>query len=193
MIDTQQERFAKLLDQRATQFTLQTFDDDYTRKDRSLVRVIASGNVNDPTLAQLNEMGAGIFVTINQTDLKWRSNDNITRIRAVWQEDDDGFAGTFPMEPTAVVESSPGKYHRYWLVSDEWPADERGRGDFEGSWLAWSSNMGATPPRSISPGCCACRAIRTRNANARTIRRAHTRSVSSRFTRSCGATRAQKS
>jgi hypothetical protein len=142
---TQQERFAKLLDRQAAQFTLQTFDDDYTRKDRSLVRVIANGNVNDPVLAQLNELGAGIFVTINETDLKWRSNDNITRIRAVWQEDDDGFAGVFPIEPTAVVESSPGKYHRYWLVSDEWPADERGRGDFEGVMARMVEQYGCDP------------------------------------------------
>ena len=69
MIDSQQERFAKLLDRQASQFTLQTFDDDYTRKDRSLVRLIASGNMNDPTLAQLNELGAGIFVAVNRFEM----------------------------------------------------------------------------------------------------------------------------
>jgi hypothetical protein len=140
---TQQERFAKLL--QATQFTLQTFDDDCTRKDRALVRVIPSGDVNDPALAQLNDLGAGIFVTVNETDLKWRSNDNITRIRAVWQEDDDGFAGMFPIEPTFVVESSPGKFHRYWLVKDGWPADEQGRKEFEGVMARMVEQYGCDP------------------------------------------------
>src|SRR5262249_9420027 len=27
-------------------------------------------------------------------------------------------------------ESSPGKFHRYWLIADHWPADQQGRADF---------------------------------------------------------------
>ena len=46
------------------------------------------------------------------------------------QEDDDGFDGAFPLQPSIVVETSPEHFHRYWLVADEWPADERGRTDF---------------------------------------------------------------
>jgi Primase C terminal 2 (PriCT-2)/RepB DNA-primase from phage plasmid len=125
-------RFVRMLDRNAQHFTLQTFDDDRTRKDGALTRVLPSAGIADPELRQLHALGAGVYITINQTDLKWRSNDNVTRIRAVWQEDDDGFTGTFPIEPTLVVESSPGKYHRYWLVSDDWPADEQGRRDFTG-------------------------------------------------------------
>src|SRR5262249_19584163 len=51
-------------------------------------------------------------------------------IRAIWQEDDDGHGGPYPLIPSLVVESSPGKFHRYWLVADDWPADEQGRADF---------------------------------------------------------------
>jgi Protein of unknown function (DUF3631)/RepB DNA-primase from phage plasmid len=29
-----------------------------------------------------------------------------------------------------VVETSPGHYHRYWLVQGDWPADDQGRKDF---------------------------------------------------------------
>jgi hypothetical protein len=121
-----------MLYRNAEHFTLQTFDDDRTRKDGALTRVLPCAGVTDAELRQLHDHGAGCYVTVNQTDLKWRSNDNITRIRAIWQEDDDGFTGTFPIEPTLVVESSPAKYHRYWLVADEWPADEEGRNDFAG-------------------------------------------------------------
>src|SRR5262249_28283097 len=38
----------------------------------------------------------------------------------------------FPVPPSIVVESSPGKRHNYWLVADDWPADEKGRDDFDG-------------------------------------------------------------
>ena len=58
-----------------------------------------------------------------------RKGKNITNIRAVWQEDDDGVAVDFPIEPSLVVESSPGRFHRYWLLAEPWPADERGRAD----------------------------------------------------------------
>ena len=81
-------------------------------------------------MAKLNEQGAGVFVTINETDGNGRKSENITRVRAVWQEDDDAFDGRFPLDPSIVVESSPGKFHRYWLVADDWPADEQGRADF---------------------------------------------------------------
>ncbi len=50
----------------------------------------------------------------------------------MWQEDDNGFEGEFPLQPSLEVESSEGRFHRYWLVSDEWPADEKGRADFAG-------------------------------------------------------------
>ena len=42
-------------------------------------------------------------------------------------EDDDGYEGGFPIEPSLVVETSPGHFHRYWLVDGDWPADEQGR------------------------------------------------------------------
>ena len=69
-------------------------------------------------------------MTVNETDGSGRKSENVRRVRAVWQEDDDAFDGQFPLDPSIVVESSPGKYHRYWLVADDWPADERSRADF---------------------------------------------------------------
>ena len=44
-------------------------------------------------LVDLNRKGAGIFVTVNETDGLGRKNSNIIRVRAVFQDDDYGFAG----------------------------------------------------------------------------------------------------
>ena len=128
--DEQSPRFLKLLDPSASGFTFQTFDDDRARKDPALIRIVQSPPPARDELVKLNKQGAGVFVTVNETDGRGRKSENITRVRAVWQEDDDGFDGAFPLQPSMVVETSPGHFHRYWLVADEWPADERGRADF---------------------------------------------------------------
>ena len=81
-------------------------------------------------VVNLYEMGAGVFITVNETDLTGRNSENIKRVRSIWQEDDHEHRGPFPLDPSLVVESSPGKFHRYWVVKDDWPADEQGRTDF---------------------------------------------------------------
>ena len=84
---------------------------------QSLARVL-HGTLDEhwDELVRLNRAGAGVFVTVNETDLKGRKKENITRIRALWQEADRGDEPTLPFEPHITVESSPGKYHRYVLV-----------------------------------------------------------------------------
>jgi len=111
------ERFLLLLDESAEQWTFQTFDDNKARKDGTLARVI-NGSLEDCywELVSLNEIGAGVFVTVNQTDGRGRKVENIRRIRAVWHEDDAGRSMRFPLTPDITVASSPGKFHRYWLV-----------------------------------------------------------------------------
>lgn len=111
------ERFLTALDETAEAFTFQSFDDDKARKDRHMA-VILSGPFerHRDNLARFNSHGAGIFVTVNETDGRGRKLENIQRIRAIWHEDDHGQARDFPLQPHITVESSPGKYHRYWLV-----------------------------------------------------------------------------
>ena len=105
------------IDEYAERWTFQTFDDNSERKDSSLVRVL-HGTLEEhaANLSNLNERGAGIFVTVNETDCRGRKRENIVRVRAVWQED-DGEGKPLPLEPHIVVESSPGKYHRYLFVN----------------------------------------------------------------------------
>jgi hypothetical protein len=130
LAEEQRQDFLALLDANASSFTYQTFDDERTRKNPALTLIIQLAPSARDELEKLNEQGAGVFVTINQTDGSGRKSENITRVRAVWQEDDDRFDGAFPLQPSMVVETSPGHFHRYWLVADDWPADERGRADF---------------------------------------------------------------
>jgi Primase C terminal 2 (PriCT-2)/RepB DNA-primase from phage plasmid len=124
----QATQFLKLLDPKARGLTFQTFDDNDTRKNSALAKVVQSAAYR--ALLQLYVQGAGVFITINETDGKGRRSENVVRIRAVFQEDDDGFDGPFPLAPSIVVETSPGHFHRYWLVDDDWRADEQGRIDF---------------------------------------------------------------
>ena len=111
------DRFLQLLDPNAQAFTFQTFDDKPDRKNKALARIL-HGSLIDYLfdLPELNSQGAGVFVTINETDLLGRKTENIVRPRAIWQDDDEGFGGAFPIEPSIVVQSSPGKFQRYWLV-----------------------------------------------------------------------------
>jgi hypothetical protein len=121
-------RFLQLVDANDT-FTFQTFHDRQkgAEEDRTLAHVIPGPASKE--LFSLHDRGAGIYFTVNRTDGAGRKGKNITNIRAVWQEDDDGVAVNFPIEPSLVVESSPGRFHRYWLLAEPWPADERGRAD----------------------------------------------------------------
>jgi Primase C terminal 2 (PriCT-2)/RepB DNA-primase from phage plasmid len=129
----QQRQFMRLLgllNPKVGSFTVQTFADcEFLRKDFSLIHVIQSPTHDK--LLQLQARGAGIYVTVNETDGKGRKSENITRVRAVFQEDDNGFDGAFPLQPSFVVETSPEHFHRYWLVEDDWPADEQGCADFK--------------------------------------------------------------
>jgi hypothetical protein len=119
---TEAERFLALLDPGATAFTFQTFDDNADRNDRKLARIL-QGSLADrwATLADLNARGAGIFVTINETDLKGRTTENVVRVRALFVDIDGA-----PLDPVmknglaphVVVASSPERWHVYWNVAD---------------------------------------------------------------------------
>src|SRR5262245_4889962 len=78
-------RFLLLLDPDAVSFTFQTFDDRKERKDESLTCIRHLQEPNQK-LTDLQGKGAGIFVTVNETDGAGRKSANIQRVRAIWQE-----------------------------------------------------------------------------------------------------------
>lgn len=111
-------RLLRLLGQR---HTFQTFDDS-AAKARRLSRIL-HGTLAEhaDALASLNAQGAGVFVTVNETDGKGRRAESVTRIRALFVDLDGAPLApihTAPLRPHAVVESSPGRFHAYWCIAD---------------------------------------------------------------------------
>ena len=78
-------------------------------------------------LQRLNDNGNGVFVTVNETDLHGRKNANVVRVRALFLDLDGS-----PLQPVLdemppahiVVESSPGRWHVYWLIEEDGLNDE---------------------------------------------------------------------
>ncbi len=114
------ERHLALLDEESESFTFATFTDSKEKKNPDTAARILHGTLEErwDELVRLNYMGAGIFVVVNETNGKGAKNENIIRIRAVWQEADRGDEPKLPVEPHIIIETSPGKHHRYILVSD---------------------------------------------------------------------------
>ncbi len=111
------EAFLTLLAEGVEDVTIQTFDDNKSRQDQSLTRILhGSLDQHYESLCALNAAGAGIFVTVNQTDLKGRKTENIIDVRAIFQEADRPGVPIPTLPPNIVVETSPGKFHRYWLT-----------------------------------------------------------------------------
>ncbi|GAA5513805.1 hypothetical protein Dcar01_02553 [Deinococcus carri] len=78
---------------------------------------VAEGQYIRPNLAR-----CGVFFAVNvfPPDTERRSSDGVQRVAAVFL-DLDGTplpGGGFPLQPTAIVESSAGKFHVYWAVQD---------------------------------------------------------------------------
>ncbi len=133
-VDLDQARqFLRLLGPNASEFCFQTFSDRKPKGGPDPLAMHKTGSFEalKDWLIGMNQRGAGIFVTVNETDGKGRSIPNITSIRAVFRELDIPAeeAGMIGLEPSGIVESSPGKTHEYFLCA---PADPLDPADFEG-------------------------------------------------------------
>lgn len=103
--------------------TFQTFDDNSERKSPKLVKQFHVKDVLPVDkiigLEKINSMGAGIFLTINETNGEGRKATDIVKVRAVFADlDGSPLEPVWEYNPSLVVESSPGKYHAYWFCSD---------------------------------------------------------------------------
>lgn len=119
----QARRFTSLL---GGPLTFQTFSD---RKD--IKQKLPNGRIRDPYaawrhdsfdalephLTRVNSKGAGVFVMVNQGNGRGRSNEHVVRIKAVFIDTDGAPLPTdLPLEPHIVLQSSPKRWHVYWLV-----------------------------------------------------------------------------
>jgi hypothetical protein len=112
--------FLEALDPGAN-FTFQTFPEG--EPPSTLSPTILQGTLKDHAarLTSLNNAGHGIFVMINEGDLKGRSARNVNRVRALFVDSDNGPIQPLldaAIAPHIAVESSPGKGHGYFLVDD---------------------------------------------------------------------------
>ena len=70
-------------------------------------------------LTELNKKGAGVYFTVNQTNLEGRTTKHITKVRAVFCDfDGTPMPDKFDVPPHFIINTSPNKYHVYWLVDD---------------------------------------------------------------------------
>ena len=118
--------FLSGLDPTATRFTFQTFDDNKDRKSKALARVL-HGTLDGcfAELTRLNNLGAGIFITISETNFLGRSTKNIVRPRALFYDADGDEQVT---HATTVIEAhdaipsmtviSGGGRHGYYICDD---------------------------------------------------------------------------
>jgi P4 family phage/plasmid primase-like protien len=75
---------------------------------------VAEQLVND------NRNGCGVFVCVNETDLRGRKEENVVRVRALFVDIDKGEPPPWHLPPTIVVQSVRGP-HAYWRVLDGTP------------------------------------------------------------------------
>lgn len=114
-------QFLSRLDPEADAFTFQTFDDTPAKR-KDLARVLPGPfKTMAPILDILQRKQAGVFVTVNATDGKGRQAHNIERVRAVFVDLDGAPLApvlSAGLDPHIVVESSPSRFHAYWLTDD---------------------------------------------------------------------------
>ena len=119
-------QFLELLDADPASFTFQTFAERTGSKE--FPRILhGSLTQHADTLIKANLNGAGIFVMVNAGDQRGRKAENVRRVRAHYVDlDKCGIDPLFTAElpPHIVVESSPGKWHAYWLAAPDTPIDE---------------------------------------------------------------------
>ena len=123
--------FLKILDPDRLRFELRTFSDvvmqrggKHKRPGLTKTFTVSRAELREGAevlarLARLNKLGAGVFVTINRTDGKGRREENVTGVQAIFADTDGApIEPLLALRPHIVVQSSPGKWHVYWRVSD---------------------------------------------------------------------------
>ncbi len=103
------------------EFNFRTFNEgDFTNSHANKLR--GSLEKHKSILQKHNSNGSGIFVVINEGGQ--RANE-INRIRAVFADTDGApLEPLMSLQPHMVIESSPQKWHVYWLVKSNFPLEK---------------------------------------------------------------------
>jgi len=125
----QAQQFLKALGAGADRFEFRLFRD----KAKGQAGIKRSGTLaaHWPELARRNREGYGVFVQVNQSAASLaQTAKDITRIRALFADFDQADETTLPrllddvLPPSLIIESSPNKWHAYWLLTDNLPLGE---------------------------------------------------------------------
>jgi len=103
------------------QVTFQTFSDKEQYKHITKLIRIYHGDLNQHAeeLKSLNKHHAGIYFMVNNGDLKGRKAQNVTSISSYFADlDGTPLESDYPLLPTAIIESSQGRYQMYWRITD---------------------------------------------------------------------------
>lgn len=114
--------FLEALDPTATRWSFQTFPEGAAADPKKLTRVIQGPWAHHKAeLGRLNHLGAAVCVVMNETDFQGTSRENILRVRAVTLDLDRGPVDAVMacgLKPHLLIQTSPGRYHAYWLTKD---------------------------------------------------------------------------
>lgn len=116
-----------------------------------------NGSTVYDSLNAWNERGRAVYMTVNKVDKGfakdngWKgvSNDNITAVNALFLDFDNPEAislddiKSMEVVPSIVVETSPGKFHCYWLLKSN---DEIATGEFKQVQTALQAKFNALKP-----------------------------------------------
>lgn len=81
----------------------------------------AAGRLMTRLAIQNRDFKGDIWFTVNRTNGTGRTAEDITHLRAFFVDCDDGSPDSWPLPPSAIVESSPGKTQAYWILREELP------------------------------------------------------------------------
>lgn len=128
-----QDYLDKLAGRANAKFTFVTFDDmkrfkEVLQPDGSIKKVpthpckvyYGTFSQHAPNLKADNEIGYGIFVTVQETSSTKRESSDIGKTRALYVDRDggQGLPSEWHLEPSMIVNSSPDNHHPYWLLQE---------------------------------------------------------------------------
>lgn len=101
-------------------------------------------------LVKSNELGAGIFIIVNECDGQGQKAANVLSVRALFADLDKvplSNIDRFPLDPTLIAETSPGKFHAYWVCNGV------SVGDFKSLQKRLAGIIGSDPAVCDPPRC----------------------------------------
>lgn len=112
-------RFLSIIAPSSPRHTFQVFDEAKAdgKKSKHFTGTFADTAMK---LQECQDRRCGLFFMVNEGDGGGRSAHNVTKVRALFIDCDGApwKPAAEALTPHAVVETSPGRFHIYWLISD---------------------------------------------------------------------------